>query len=111
MGHRLGLLWVSAGDGIITRLQQDYAKSAELLRAAIEGLEQIPWVYDAARLRRWLADVLMHLGDHEGSTRQLRRSHEVCARLGARVEMERAREMMRELGLRLPARDSPSGGR
>jgi DNA-binding NarL/FixJ family response regulator/Tfp pilus assembly protein PilF len=110
MGHRLGLVWVAAGDGIIARLQQDYAKSAELLRAAIQALEEIPWVFDAARLRRWLADVLIRVGDQEGGVRELRRSHEVCAALGARIEMERAREMMKQLGLRLPAREG-SGGR
>jgi DNA-binding CsgD family transcriptional regulator len=111
MGHRLGLVWVAAGDGIIARLHEDYAKSAELLRSAIEGLERIPWVYDAARLRRWLADVLMRLGDQEGGVRELRKSHEVCAALGARVEMQRAREMMKLLGLRLPSRESGGGKR
>jgi len=111
MGHKLGLVWVAAGDGIIARLHEDYAKSADLLRKSIEGLENIPWVYDAARLRRWLADVLMRLGDQEGGIRELRKSHEVCAALGARVEMQRARDMMKELGLRLPSRESGSGKR
>ena len=109
LDHRLGFVWVGAGDGIIARLQEDYARSAELLRASIADLEKIPWVYDAARLRRWLADVLIRLGDREGGIRELRRSHEVCATLGARVERERARAMMKELGLRLPAK-GPEGG-
>ncbi len=111
MGHRLGLIWVAAADGIIARLHEDYGRSASLLREAIENLEQIPWVFDAARLRRWLADVLIRLGDQEAGVRELRRSHEVCAALGARIEMERARTMMRQLGLRLPPRESGGGGR
>jgi DNA-binding CsgD family transcriptional regulator len=111
MGHRLGLVWVTAGDGLIARLKEDYAKAAELLRTAIEGLEAIPWLYDAARLRRWYADVLVRVGDQEGGIRELRKSHEFCARLGARVEMERAREMMKHLGLRLPAREAGGGKR
>ncbi|HEU4995449.1 MAG TPA: AAA family ATPase [Gemmatimonadaceae bacterium] len=111
MGHKLGLVWVAAGEGIIARLREDYARSAELLRTAIEGLEEIPWVFDAARLRRWLADVLIRLGDQEGGIRELRRSHETCANLGARIEMERAREMMKALGIRLPSRESGSGKR
>lgn len=111
MGHRLGLVWVAAGDGIIARLHEDYARSAELLREAIENLEKIPWVFDAARLRRWLADVLIRLGDHEGGVRELRRSHEVCAALGARIEMDRARGMMKQLGLRLPSREGSGGKR
>lgn len=111
MGHKLGLVWVAAGDGIIARLHEDYEQSAQLLRSAIEGLENIPWVFDAARLRRWLADVLIRVGDQEGGVRELRKSHEVCAALGARIEMERARAMMKTLGLRLPSRESGSGKR
>jgi ATP/maltotriose-dependent transcriptional regulator MalT len=109
MGHRLGLVWVAAGDGLIARLHGDDARAAESLRTGIAGLETIPWVYDAARLRRWLADVLIRLGDQEAGVRELRKSHEVCASLGARVEMEHARAMMRELGLRLPSREGKGG--
>lgn len=109
MGHRLGLVWVNAGDGIIARLREDYPRAVELIRIAIEGLESIPWVYDAARLRRWYADVLMRLGEQEAGARELRKSHEVLAKLGARVELERARDMMKTLGLRLPTR-GPEGG-
>jgi DNA-binding NarL/FixJ family response regulator len=111
LGHRLGLVWVAAGDGIIARLREEYTTAAELLRQSIQDLENVPWVYDAARLRRWYADVLMRLGDQEGAVRELRKSHEVLARLGARVEMDRAREMMKELGLRLPSRESGGGKR
>jgi len=111
MGHRLGLVLVTAGDGLIARLKEDYKTAADLLRTAIEGLEGIPWLYDAARLRRWYADVLVRLGDQEGAIRELRKSHEFCARMGARVEMERARDMMKHLGLRLPAREAGGGKR
>jgi DNA-binding CsgD family transcriptional regulator/tetratricopeptide (TPR) repeat protein len=107
LGHRLGIVWVGAGQGILARLQDDHARAAELIRQSIHDLEQIPWVYDAARLRRWLADVLIRLGDQEGGVRELRKSHETCAALGARVEMERAREMMKLLGIRPPARVAP----
>ncbi|HMC54787.1 MAG TPA: AAA family ATPase [Gemmatimonadaceae bacterium] len=111
MGHRLGLVWVAAGDGIIARLREDYTTSEQLLRSAIDGLEAIPWVFDAARLRRWLADVMIRLGDQQGGVRELRRSHDVCAALGARIEMERARDMMKELGLRPPSREMAGGKR
>lgn len=111
LGNRLGLIWVGVGDALIARLQHDYVKAAELLRIAIEGLDGVPWVYDAARLRRWLADVLMRLGDQEGCVRELRKSHEVCAALGAKVEMDHARDMMKHMGLRLPSRDQGGGGK
>jgi DNA-binding CsgD family transcriptional regulator len=110
LGNRLGLVWVRAGDGLIARLNDDFANAATLLRQSIEALEKIPWVYDAARLRRWLADVMIRLGDHEGGIRELRKSHEICAALGARVELEHARDMMKHLGLRLPSRDAGSAG-
>jgi DNA-binding CsgD family transcriptional regulator len=109
MNHLLGLVWVDAGGGLLARLREDYPTAAELLSRAIVGLEGIPWIFDAARLRRWYADVLMRLGDQDGAIRELRKSHEVLARLGARIEMERARDMMKEMGLRLPTR-SPEGG-
>jgi ATP/maltotriose-dependent transcriptional regulator MalT len=108
-GHRLGRVWITAGDGLVARLREDYAKAAELIRTAIEGLEGIPWVYDAARLRRWRADILIRIGEQEEGIRELRKSHELCASLGARIEMERAREMMKQLGLRLPSRDTGGG--
>ena len=92
-------------------LKEDYPRAAELLRDAIEDLEKIPWMYDASRLRRWYADVLDQARRLEGGHRELRKSHETCARMGARIEMEHAREMMKELGLRLPAREVTGGRR
>lgn len=111
LGNRLGLVWARAGDGLVARLREDYAQAAELIRNSIDELEKIPWVYDAARLRRWLADVLIRLGDTEGGYRELRKSHEICAQLGARVEMEHARDMMKTLGLRLPSREGGGSGK
>ena len=111
LGNRLGVVWVGAGDGLIARLDEDFENAEKLIRQSITELEQVPWVYDAARLRRWLADVLIRMGDQEAGVRELRKSHEICARLGARVELERAREMMKQLGLRLPAREAAGGRR
>ncbi|HYC50931.1 MAG TPA: AAA family ATPase, partial [Gemmatimonadaceae bacterium] len=54
LGNRLGLVWVGAGDGLIARLNDDFERAAVLLRKSIDDLEQIPWIHDAARLRRWL---------------------------------------------------------
>ena len=109
-GNRLGLIWVAAGDALISRLQDDHVRAAEIFRKVIEDLEGVPWIFDAARLRRWYADVLKRGGDDEGCNRELRKSHEVLASLGAKGEMELARTMMKQLGMRLPAREG-SGGR
>lgn len=111
LGNRLGLVWVQAGEGLVARLNDDFAAAEQLIRKAIEELEQVPWMYDAARLRRWLADVLFRLGDHDGAVRELRRSHDACARMGARVELDLARDMMKQHGLRLPARETATAGR
>jgi DNA-binding CsgD family transcriptional regulator/tetratricopeptide (TPR) repeat protein/tRNA A-37 threonylcarbamoyl transferase component Bud32 len=104
LGHLLGLVWVTAGEGLIARLREDWAQAAEHLRSAIDELEKVPWVHDAARLRRWLADALIHLGDREAGLLELRRSYDVCAALGAKVEVGHARLMMQQLGIRPPSR-------
>jgi DNA-binding CsgD family transcriptional regulator len=110
LGNRLGLIWVAAGDALIARLQDDNATAVRILKQVIEDLEGVPWIFDAARLRRWYADVLKRSGDDEASIRELKKSHEVLASLGAKGEMEHARVMMKQLGLRLPSREG-SGGR
>jgi DNA-binding CsgD family transcriptional regulator len=110
-GNRLGQIWVAAGDALIARLQDDYVRAAEIFRKVIDDLEGVPWIFDAARLRRWYADVLKRLGDDDGCNRELKRSHEVLASLGAKGEMELARTMMKQLGLRLPSREGTGGRR
>ncbi|HEY6218901.1 MAG TPA: LuxR C-terminal-related transcriptional regulator, partial [Gemmatimonadaceae bacterium] len=114
LGHSLGLAWVDAADGLLFRLHREYDKAAEHLDAAVRNLEAIPYVYDAARLRRWLADVLVQLDRKEDAMRELRQSHETCARLGAAPELEATRAMMKTLGMRLPVKrtsrpDVPGG--
>jgi DNA-binding CsgD family transcriptional regulator/tetratricopeptide (TPR) repeat protein len=104
LGHLLGLVWVTAGDGLIARLREDYASAAKHLRSAVDELEKVPWIHDAARLRRWLADVLIHLGNRDEGLLELRRSYDVCAALGAKIEVGHARLMMKRLGIRPPSR-------
>jgi DNA-binding CsgD family transcriptional regulator len=43
-------------------------------------------------------------GDREGAMRELRRAHDVFARIGAETELRGAREQLRELGARPPAK-------
>ena len=77
LGHRLGLAWVAAGDGLIARLKNENEKAEALIRGAIEELDRVPWVYDSARLPRWHADVLIRLGRPEEGLGQLRRCQQV----------------------------------
>jgi DNA-binding CsgD family transcriptional regulator len=110
LGQRLGLAWADACDALVALLKdKDHERGAVLLRAAAEKMEAIPYVVDAARLRRMLAKTLAEMGDREGATRELRRVHDVFARLGADRELTATREQLRELGARPPARAQTSG--
>ncbi len=83
--------------------------AALLLRTAAERLEAVPYVYDAARVRRQLAGRLADAGDREGAVRELRRVHDVLARLGARRELEKARGQFREVSARPQPRTAAPG--
>ncbi|HUQ81242.1 MAG TPA: AAA family ATPase [Gemmatimonadaceae bacterium] len=105
MGHALGLAWASASDALVARLRDnDMPRAVELLRSAADQLDAVPFVFDAARVRRNLAQLLATLGDREGATRELRRAHDVFARIGAATELSAVRDQLRELGARPPAR-------
>jgi DNA-binding CsgD family transcriptional regulator len=105
MGHALGMAWATAGDALVVRLRdRDLPRAADLLRTAADQLDAVPFVFDAARIRRNLAQLLVALGDRDGATRELRRAHDVFARIGAETELRAARDQMRDLGARPPAR-------
>ncbi len=109
LGQRLGMAWADACDAISELLVGDAEKAITQLRGATDALEAIPYVADAARLRRQLAIALAKTGDRDGATRELRRAHEVFARLGAETELSETREQLRELGARPPARSLTQG--
>lgn len=109
LGQRLGLAWADSCDAIVELLQGDPSRSVALLRGAAEALEAIPFVADAARVRRQLARALAETGDRDGATRELRRAHEVFAHLGAQRELDGTREQLRQLGARPPSRTLTQG--
>ncbi|MBW3535596.1 MAG: LuxR C-terminal-related transcriptional regulator [Gemmatimonadetes bacterium] len=100
--HRLGLALANACDAVVAWHSGDMEGGAVLLREAAECLEAIPFVFEAARVRRQLAGRLADLGDREGALAQLRELHDVFGRLGAAPELEKARGQFRELGARTP---------
>lgn len=104
LGQRLGLAWADACDALVELLSGDRDRAVSLLAGAVDALEAIPYVPDAARLRRQLARALAETGDREGAMRELRRAHDVFQHLGAKRELDATREQMRELGARPPAR-------
>jgi DNA-binding CsgD family transcriptional regulator/tetratricopeptide (TPR) repeat protein len=109
LGHRLGIAWADTCEGLVAMLRKDYETAAPLLRSSAEALEAIPWLIDAARVRRKLAWVLAKLGDIEGATRELRRAHDAFVRMRAEVELSITRDVIRELGLRPPAKAPVAG--
>jgi len=109
MGHRLGMAWADTCDALIAMLEKDYARAAPLLRNGADALDAIPWAFDGARVRRKLAEVLVEMGDREAASKELRRAHDVFVRLGAEAELTSTRDLIRELGLRPPARVSTPG--
>lgn len=109
LGQQLGLAWADACDALVELLSGDKARAIALLAGAVDALEAIPYVPDAARLRRQLGRALAETGDRDGAMRELRRAHDVFQHLGAARELDATREQMRELGARPPARSSSSG--
>jgi DNA-binding CsgD family transcriptional regulator/tetratricopeptide (TPR) repeat protein len=110
MDHKAGYAWTDASDAFFAWLQGDLKRAVEMLREAVERLEAMQLVPDAARVRRQYAARLRDVGDHEEALRQLRHIHEVFVRLGAERELQKTREQIRELGARPPAREAAPGG-
>ena len=96
-------------DAIVAMLRGDYERAIPLLRRGADALDAVPWVLDAARVRRNLGWSLAVTGDRENATRELRRAHDVFVQLGAEPDLVRTRDLIRELGLRPPARTQSVG--
>ena len=109
LDHKLGLAWADACDALVCWKRGDPEEGAILIRQAAEALERIPMIPEAARIRRQLAGRLAEIGDREGSLRELRAVHDTFSRLGADLELEKARIQFREVGQRPPPRKSGEG--
>lgn len=109
LGQRAGLAWADACEALVAMLRGETDRAVVLLGNAAAALEAVPVVADAARVRRQLARVLAEAGDREGATRELRRVHDVFVRLGADRELALARQQLRDLGARPPARAALAG--
>ena len=103
IGHRLGLAWAQACEALVTwQEHKDPAEGARLLEEAARGLEVIPLIPDAARLRRLKAGRMADAGDRAGALEELGRGPEIFLRLGAEGELEKTRGVFRELDARPP---------
>jgi DNA-binding CsgD family transcriptional regulator len=109
LGHRVGLAWADTCRALVVWIAGDPAGATRLIREACAALEAIPMLPDAARLRRQLAGRLAETGDRAGALVELRRVHDMFARMGAESELAKARGMFREIGAKPPARTVTSG--
>lgn len=109
LGHPLGRAWAMGAAALLPMVQGDRARAIGMLREAVAALESVPFVYDAARMRKELASQLAAAGDRDEAIRELRIAHDVLLRLGAAPEVDRTREDLRRLGARPPARSTVAG--
>lgn len=109
LGQRLGLAWADACEAISALLTRHQERAVPLLQGAIDALEAIPYVLDAARVRRQLARAFTELGDPDRAFDELVRAHKVFADLGAERELDSTREQMRDIGKRPPVRAQTPG--
>lgn len=99
--HRLAAACALAGEGLLTLLRdRNPAAAAKLLERAAEALEELQYPHFGARMRRQFARALSEAGDRDGAARELRRAHDLFARLGAAAELDATREQLRMLGVR-----------
>ncbi|GMV10828.1 MAG: helix-turn-helix transcriptional regulator [Gemmatimonadota bacterium] len=109
LGHRLGLAWATTAEALRLRFEEHHPDTAAALLSAAAELEAIPFPFHAARVRRNAAQVMLSDRDVDGAVRELRKAHEVFARLGAEYELRGTRSELRSLGVRLPPRGTTDG--
>jgi DNA-binding CsgD family transcriptional regulator len=103
LGHRLAAAWADACDALVLWVSgEETEKSVSLLQGAWRTLDAIPLRYDAARVRRQVAGRLAELGRRDEALAELEAVHEVFLQLGAEPELQKTRNMYRELDARPP---------
>ncbi|MGE0159532.1 MAG: helix-turn-helix transcriptional regulator [Gemmatimonadales bacterium] len=107
--HKLGHAWADSCDALVMWKRGDPRGAVALMRTAAEALEEIPMLWDAARLRRQLAGRLADVGESQEALLELKRVHEIFARLGAALELEKTRMQFREIGQRPPPKTVGEG--
>jgi DNA-binding CsgD family transcriptional regulator/tetratricopeptide (TPR) repeat protein len=108
--HRLGIAVADGCDGLLAiHRDHDYPRGIELLRSCAEQLDEIPFPPWAARIRHRLGRALLATGEREEGMRELRKAHDVLARLGSTGALDLTRDDLRGLGVRPPPRSVVTG--
>jgi tetratricopeptide (TPR) repeat protein len=107
--HRLGLAWADACEALVQWKRGDPEGSIPLMRSAADALDDVPMIWPATRLRRQLAARLWEAGRADEAKVELDRVWDVCVRVGAGIEKERARADYRKMGLKAPTEHRSEG--
>lgn len=112
--HRLGLAWADTGESLAQMLRGTTPALLERVVRAADALERVPFVFDAARVRREIARRYVELGDHARAVRVLEQACAAFDVLGALGELTGARAQLLELGVQshasAPARTAAHDG-
>jgi ATP/maltotriose-dependent transcriptional regulator MalT len=109
LDHTLGHAWADACEALVMWKRGDPRGAIDLMRTAAEALEEIPMSWDAARIRRQMAGRMAEVGDAEGAATELKRVHDIFGKLGAELELEKARMQFRQIGQRPPPKGVGEG--
>jgi tetratricopeptide (TPR) repeat protein len=99
LDHELARAWAGAAEALVAWLRGDAEAGARLLSQAVEDLEQIPMVFDSARLRRQIVGPLMEIGERDRAFSELRKAHQALEKLGAELDLARTLDQYEEYGL------------
>ncbi len=86
--------------GQIDLAEKDWDGAAGHLRQAREGWQQIGAPYEVAQARLLLGIAIRHQGDEHGATLELQAALTTFERLGAKLDEERAKELLGRVELR-----------
>jgi hypothetical protein len=87
--HRLARAWGTAGEGIVSWLKGDVEAGTRVMTRAAGMLEEIPLLFDAARLRRQVAGRLFDMGRRDAALAELSHVHGIFTSLGAQLELRK----------------------
>lgn len=103
LAHPIGQAWVSVIDGEVASAEARFDDAIRHLHRAIEALEAVPYRFDAAETRLRLARVLLASGAKQEAVYEAQSALNLFETLGARGGIDSTREMLRELGARIPS--------
>lgn len=100
---------VAAARGVLLAANEDVPAAVAALEGSVEDFARAGALFDAARVRIDLAHALCADDDVQGAIREAKMAGETLHRLGAGIEAERARALVRELEHPIQESNRPDG--